>query len=186
MVPVGVGQEVEEVESEGDFGLSDLPVLRLARLRQVFAEPSNAVGQWSIGCRRMQEGPNPANDVSGRRFAGQPLSKKVFSELLESAFPVEVEICHARGGTQGACHVVRVAGNDRSVVWRNVTTLVANGGHSSWRPRNPRFPWIPRIAAGGPTRPLAWLSCPPDLPDSAARCVRKDTRINNLLSKLTR
>jgi hypothetical protein len=78
--------EVDEVEPEGLFGLTHLPVLAAIVAFEVLAEAPRLIGERFVGGRAHQESPDPADAVRRCLFGDEPGPEEELPELLQGGF----------------------------------------------------------------------------------------------------
>jgi hypothetical protein len=84
--------EVDEVESEGLFGLTHLPVLAAIVAFEVLAEAPRLIGEPFVGSRAHQESPDPSDAVRRCLFGDEPCPEEELPELLQGGF--EIALVH--------------------------------------------------------------------------------------------
>lgn len=81
-MPVGALEEVDKVDAERLFRLPHLPVLDRAALFEVFAEPSDLIGQRLVGSGSVQEAAHPADVVGRGVLLDESILEDELGELL--------------------------------------------------------------------------------------------------------
>ena len=158
-LPVGPLEEVDEVDPQGVFGLTNLPVRPSTFALEGLAKCAYLVGQWLVRSGTCQETADPANAVGCSVLLDEPSRQNELAKLLERS----LELTHRPIAREATAMPLGRRMLANRVAHRRLAKTHRLGG-------SPRSNFCPRGMSPGPTN---WRS--PSNQDWAGLCRRNQS-----------